>query len=125
MIGMVFINKWINEPHICRHLFGCVTVKLRYSNFETFTKQQSISYTTADQVLFKTAKELFKRLYDRRMLIRMLGIQFTNLIPGNYQIYLFEDIQEMIKLYQAIDSAKKRFEEAMVVKAGGYEINSN
>ena len=100
-------------------LAGCVTVKLRYSNFETFTKQQSISYTSADHVLFKTAKELFERLYDRRMLIRMLGIRFTNLIPGNYQIHLFEDTQEMIKLYQAIDSVKRRFGEGMVVKAGG------
>lgn len=100
-------------------LTGCVTVKLRYSNFETFTKQQSISYTNADHTLFKTAKELFERLYDRRMLIRMLGIRFTNLIPGNYQIHLFEDTQEMIKLYQAIDSVKKRFGEGMLVKAGG------
>ena len=100
-------------------LTGCVTVKLRYSNFETFTKQQSISYTNADHILFKTAKELFEKLYDRRMLIRMLGIRFTNLIPGNYQIHLFEDTQEMIKLYQAIDSVKKRFGEEMVVKAGG------
>lgn len=100
-------------------LTGCVTVKIRYSNFETFTKQQSISYTNAEHVLFKTAKELFERLYDRRMLIRMLGIRFTNLIPGNYQIHLFEDTQEMIKLYQAIDSVKKRFGEGMVVKAGG------
>lgn len=100
-------------------LTGCVTVKLRYSNFETFTKQQSISYTNADHTLFKTANELFEKLYDRRMLIRMLGIRFTNLIPGNYQIHLFEDTQEMIKLYQAIDSVKKRFGEGMVVKAGG------
>jgi DNA polymerase IV len=100
-------------------LTGCVTIKLRYSNFETFTKQQSISYTNADHTLFKTAKELFEKLYDRRMLIRMLGIRFTNLIPGNYQIHLFEDTQEMVKLYQAIDSVKKRFGEGMVCKAGG------
>ena len=68
--------------------------------------------------ILKTAKELFERLYDRRMLIRMLGIRFTNLIPGNYQIHLLEDTQEMIKLYQAIDSVKKRFGAGMVVKAG-------
>jgi len=100
-------------------LTGCVTVKLRYSNFDTFTKQQSLAYTNADHILFKTAKELFEKLYDRRMLIRMIGIRFTNLIPGNYQINLFEDTQEMIKLYQAIDSVKKRFGEKMVMKAGG------
>ncbi|MEP7107270.1 MAG: DNA polymerase IV [Ferruginibacter sp.] len=100
-------------------LTGCVTVKLRYSNFETFTKQLTIPYTNADHVLLKAAKELFDRLYERRMLIRMIGIRFTNLIPGNYQIRLFEDTQEMIRLYQAIDSVKKQFGEKFLVKAAG------
>lgn len=100
-------------------LTGCITVKLRYSNFETFTKQLTVPYTNADHVLLKTAKELFARLYDHRMLIRMIGIRFTNLIPGNYQIRLFEDTQEMIKLYQAIDSVKKQFGEKFLIKAAG------
>ncbi|CAN5775502.1 DNA polymerase IV [soil metagenome] len=100
-------------------LTGCVTVKLRYSNFETFTKQITIAYSNADHVLIKTAKELFEKLYDRRMLIRLIGIRFTQLIPGNYQINLFEDIQENIKLYQAIDSIKKQFGERLVMRASG------
>ncbi len=100
-------------------LTGCITVKLRYSNFETYTKQLSIAYTNADHVLMNTAQELFKKLYDRRMLIRLIGIRFTNLIPGNYQIKLFEDTQEMIRLYQAIDSVKKRYGEKLVMRAAG------
>lgn len=100
-------------------LTGCVTVKLRYSNFETYTKQLTIPYTNADHVLIKTANDLFTRLYQRRMLIRLIGIRFTNLIPGNYQIRLFEDTQEMINLYQAIDSVKKRFGEKLVMRAAG------
>lgn len=100
-------------------LTGCVTIKLRYSNFETFTKQQTISYTNVDHVLMKVAKELFEKLYDRRMLIRLLGIRFTNIIPGNYQISLFEDSNEVISLYQAIDSIKKRYGEKVLMKAGG------
>ncbi len=90
-------------------LTGCVSVKLRYSNFETFNKQVTIPYTNADHILLQTVKELFTRLYERRMLIRLIGIRFTHLIPGNYQINLFDDTQEMIKLYQAIDSVKKQF----------------
>lgn len=85
--------------------------------FDTFSKQKTIPYTNADHVLFKTAKELFERLYDRRMLIRMVGIRFTNLIQGNYQINLFQDTQEIIKLYQAIDSVKRRFGEKYLVRA--------
>jgi DNA polymerase-4 len=98
-------------------LTGCVTVKVRYSNFETFTKQITIPYTNADHVLLKIAQELFDKLYERRLLIRLLGIRFTHLIPGNYQINLFEDTQEMINLYQAIDSVKKRFGEKKLVRA--------
>lgn len=100
-------------------LTGCITIKLRYSNFETFTKQQTIAYTNADHTLIAAATELFKKLYDRRMLIRLVGVRFTHLIPGNYQISLFEDTQENINLYQAIDSVKKRFGENLLMKASG------
>jgi DNA polymerase-4 len=100
-------------------LTGCVTVKLRYSNFETFTKQMSIPYTNADHVLLKVARDLFNSLYERRMLVRLLGIRFTHLIPGNYQISLFDDTTESINLYQAIDSVKHRFGEQLIVRARG------
>ncbi|MBO9572489.1 MAG: DNA polymerase IV [Chitinophagaceae bacterium] len=105
-------------------LTGCVTVKLRYANFETFTKQITIPYTNADHVLLKTARELFDRLYERRMLIRLIGVRFTHLIPGNYQINLFEDTSQMISLYQAIDSVKGQFGETSVIKAAGMDTSS-
>jgi DNA polymerase IV len=103
-------------------LTGCVTVKVRYSNFETFTKQITIPYTNADHILLKMARELFNKLYERRLLIRLVGIRFTHLIPGNYQISLFDDTQEMINLYQAIDSVKKRFGEKKIIRAAGVGI---
>ncbi len=100
-------------------LTGCVTVKLRYSDFETYTKQVTIPYTNADHILLKTAKELFNKLYERRLLVRLLGIRFSQLVPGNYQISLFDDREEMIGLYQAIDSVKKRFGEGKLLRAVG------
>jgi DNA polymerase IV len=104
-------------------LTGCVTVKLRYSNFDTLTRQKSIAYSNADHVLLKTAQELFDKLYDRRLLVRLLGIRFTQLVPGNYQINLFEDTQEMIRLYQAVDSVKHRFGEGILIRAVGAPSN--
>lgn len=101
-------------------LTGCVTVKLRYSDFETHTIQKSIPYTNADHLLMKTVKELFTKLYERRLLIRLVGVRFTNLVSGTYQIDLFEDKQEMIKLYQSIDSIKKRYGEAFLVRANSF-----
>jgi len=106
-------------------LAGCVTVKIRYSNFETFTKQIHIDYSNADHVLLKVAKELLDKLYERRMLIRLLGIRFTDLVPGNYQISLFDDTQEMIKLYQAVDSIKTQFGEKLLVRAAGCKLDHN
>lgn len=103
-------------------LTGCVTVKLRYTDFETHTQQRSIPYTNADHVLLKVVKELFIRLYERRVLVRLVGVRFTNLIPGTYQINLFDDREEMIKLYQAIDGVKKRFGEALVIRGAGVMI---
>ncbi|WP_343701321.1 DNA polymerase IV [Chitinophaga sp.] len=90
-------------------LTGCVTVKIRYSDFETVTKQVSIPYTSSDHVLLEKVKELFERLYDRRLLVRLIGVRFSHLVSGNYQISLFEDTHEMISLYQAIDSIKSQF----------------
>ena len=100
-------------------LTGCVTVKIRYSNFDTVVRQKTIDHTNADHILLATAQELFEKLYDRRMLIRLLGIRFTRLVPGNYQIKLYEDTQEMIRLYQSIDSIKRRYGEKALLRAVG------
>lgn len=98
-------------------LTGCITVKIRYSNFETVTRQAMIPYTSCDHLLLEKAKELFNKLYDRRLLVRLLGIRFTHLVPGNYQIHLFDDTQEKIRLYQAIDSIRNSFGPELVMRA--------
>jgi len=100
-------------------LTGCVTVKLRYSNFDTVARQKTIDYTNSDRVLLGVAQGLLDGLYDRRMLIRLLGVRLTRLVPGNYQIKLYEDTQEVIRLYQSIDSIKKQFGEKGVMRASG------
>jgi DNA polymerase-4 len=96
---------------------GCVVLKLRYSDGDTHTIQRAISYCNTDHVLLGVAKELFRKLFTRRLLVRLLGIRFTNLIPGTYQINLFEDRQATIKLYQAMDHIKKKFGEKVLGRA--------
>lgn len=98
-------------------LTGCITVKLRYTNFDTVTKQQTIAYTNSDHVLLPIAKELFAKLYDRRLLIRLLGIRFTHLVPGTYQINLFEDSHKIISLNNAMDNIKMRYGAGKITRA--------
>ncbi|UYQ91845.1 DNA polymerase IV [Chitinophaga horti] len=90
-------------------LAGCVTVKLRYSDFNTVTKQAVIPYTGSDHILLQKVTEIFNRLYDRRQLVRLVGVRLSHLVGGNYQISMFDDTEEMISLYQAIDSIKSQF----------------
>lgn len=100
-------------------LTGCVTVKLRYSNFDTVTRQKTIAFTGADHKLIKVVRELFDKLYERRMLVRLVGIRFSHLVPGNDQINMFEDTQHMVQLYQAIDSIKHQYGEHFIARARG------
>lgn len=90
-------------------LTACVAVKIRYSDFDTHTVQKRIPYSSADHVLAKVAQELFEKLYQRRLLVRLIGVRFSHLVSGGYQINLFDDTEEMINLYQAMDRMKIRF----------------
>lgn len=100
-----------------QRLTGCITVKLRYSNFDTVSKQMVISYTSSDAVLIQNAKELFAKLYDKRMLVRLIGVRFSHLVQGALQINLFEDTEEAVRLYQAMDAMRNRFGDEVVKRA--------
>jgi DNA polymerase-4 len=100
-------------------LTGCITIKLRYANFDTVVRQKTIDFTSADHLLLPVGQSLFEKLYDRRLLIRLLGVRLTRLVPGNYQIKLYEDTQEAIRLYQSIDSIKRQYGEKAIFRAVG------
>ena len=101
-------------------LASTVTVKIRYSNFDTETKQCRISYTSADHILLRVVLELFNKVYTRRMRIRLIGIRFTGLVHGCHQMDLFEDTEELISLYQTMDKIKNRFGSSSVGRASGF-----
>lgn len=98
-------------------LTGCVTVKIKYSNFDTHTKQVSIPYTSMDEILIKVATELFEKNYEKRMLIRLIGVKFSNLVRGNYQINLFDDPVKKISFYNALDKIRNKYGEDKVGRA--------
>ena len=101
-----------------------VTVKIRYSNFDTEPKQMKIPYSSCDHVLIKYVLELFDKLYNRRMRIRLVGVRFSGLVRGTYQINMFEDTVEMMALYQAIDKIKNRFGFEAVTRCAGTNLKT-
>ena len=104
-------------------LTACVAVKIRYSNFDTHTMQCRIPYTGCDHILIKYVKELFDKLFNRRLLIRLIGIKFTHLIGGGHQINLFEDSEEIINLYQAMDKMRLRFGKDKIQRAAALDFS--
>jgi DNA polymerase-4 len=105
-----------------QQLTACVSVKIRYSDFDTHTTQQRIPYTSTDHILISVVKGLFKKLYNRRMLIRLIGVRFSSLVHGNYQINLFEDSEEQIRLYQALDRLNIKYGDKTICRAIGMQV---
>ncbi len=100
-------------------LTSCITVKIRYADFNTYTMQRRISYTATDGPLQVATLALFDRLYQRRQLIRLIGVKFSGLVQGHYQIDLFEDTLEEVHLMQAMDRIRNRFGNQAVMRASG------
>lgn len=100
-------------------LTSCVTVKIRYSDFNTYTIQSRIPYTSLDDVLMEKAAELFDKLFQKRMLIRLIGVKFSHLVQGAHQFNLFEDTTERAQLYQAMDKIRNRYGNDAVGRAAG------
>jgi DNA polymerase IV len=92
-----------------KKLASLVTLKLRYSNFDTETKQARVPYTSIDSILSQKALELFEKLYSRRMLVRLIGVKLGGFVSGSYQIDLFSDTAKSINLCQAMDRIRLRF----------------
>ena len=98
-------------------LTGCVTVKIRYSDFETTSKQETVDYTALDDVLIAKVKDLFNKSYQKGRAVRLLGVRFSQFIPFTMQMSLFENNAEKLNLYKAVDNIKNQFGSKAISKA--------
>ena len=119
LISMV--EKIAFELRKKQKLTACVTVKIRYSNFDTHTLQRHIPYSSFDHELISVALDLFKQLYARRMLVRLIGVKFSHLVQGVQQLDLFEDTPEMTNLYLAMDRIRNRYGRRAVGRAISFD----
>jgi DNA polymerase-4 len=97
-------------------LTGTVTVKIRYSDFETTSRQETIDYTSLDDLLIAKAKDLFNKSYQKDRPVRLLGVRFSQLIPFTMQMDLFQNNAAKLNLYKAVDDIKDRFGSKAVAK---------
>jgi len=105
-------------------LTACVTFKIRYSDFQTYTLQRRIPYSASDHTIIPIIMELYRKLYNRRLLVRLVGVRFSHLVQGGHQINLFEDSPHIIKLYSAMDKMRERYGDRSVIRAAGMNAKS-
>ena len=96
----------------------CVAVKIRYPDFETHTRQMAIAPTSYDDDLIKVVKELFGSLYEKKHLVRLVGVRFSELTLSSLQTDLFENRVRKANLYTAIDAVKLRFGKKSLGRGG-------
>ncbi len=121
LIGMT--EKLSYQLRSEQKLTACVTVKIRYSDFNTYTMQCRIPYTGLDHVLIEKVSSLFDKLYQKRMLIRLIGIRFSHLVQGGHQYNLFEESVQQIQLYEAMDRIRKRYGNDAINRAEGMDFH--
>jgi len=105
-------------------LASCLAIKIRYGNFETHTQQEKIPLTAAEHILIPGIKNLLNKAWNQSRSIRLIGVRLSQLATGSYQINLFEDNEERIRLYQAMDRINFKFGDKTVCRAAGMEIGT-
>lgn len=104
------------------HMAGMtVKLKLRWSDFTTLTRQKKLSQPTSDDnVIRRAVLNLFRRVWNHKRKVRLIGVGVSNLIPAHEQLSLFDNDQQREHILQeAIDGLKDRFGERTIGRGGG------
>ncbi len=104
-------------------LTACVTIKIRYSDFNTYTRQEHIPYTALDHTLISKVMDVFDKLYQKRLLIRLIGVRFSHLIHGGQPLDLFDQTTNKILLYKAMDKLRNKFGTDIIQRAETMDKN--
>ncbi|UBM60382.1 DNA polymerase IV [Marinilongibacter aquaticus] len=99
---------------------SCISVRIRYSDFQTTSKQTKIAYSSADHIMIPKVLELFESLYNRRLLVRLVGVKFSDITNGSYQINLFEDSRKTADLYAGMDKVRNKYGSRAIMRASTF-----
>jgi DNA polymerase-4 len=110
-----------------RFCAGKITVKIRYSDFQTYTRQVTLPVTSSDHLLTLAAMKAFDALYNRRLLVRLVGVSFGKLVRGTEQLSLFDASGYAVEpklpsLYQQTDAIRNRYGERSVGRADSFHL---
>ena len=103
-----------------------IQLKLRYSDFSTFTRAHSVARATdLDTELFEEIRELFRRNWKTGAAVRLLGVHVSSWSGGDEQLNLIgeEKHQKWSQALAAADRLRDKFGESAVSLASGLRGN--
>ncbi len=87
-----------------------VTLKMRYSDFETLARSRTLDRpTNEEKTVYAAARQLLAEAWTRRRALRLVGVALSNLSGPSRQLGLFEDEAGRRPVAPAIDAVRARF----------------
>ena len=86
-----------------------ISVKLRYSDFNTVSKTQSVSYTNSTQDIYRIAEILLRKVWTRRIRVRLIGVEASDFIDDLAQFYLFTEGKKEKEIDTVVDSLNRKY----------------
>ncbi len=120
---LLLVLKQLSEKVAMRlrrkHLSGkTVKIKLRWPDFQTLTRQMTLSQpTNQDSIIYDSARDLFKLEWSAGRPVRLIGVGVSHLTPEIQQLSLFNNsYQKEKKLLSTIDELREKFGEKSIQK---------
>lgn len=92
----------------------CLTLKIRYSNFQTLTRSRTLASPTCfDKEIFEVVSELLRQNISRGRAVRLLGVSASALQTAGWQEPLLNRDQRrsLTELYKGIDELRRKYGE--------------
>jgi DNA polymerase-4 len=92
----------------------CLTVKIRYTNFQTITRSRTLSSPTCfDKEIFEVVKDLLRQNVGKGRAVRLLGVSASALQSSGWQEPLLnrDKRKSLERLYKGIDRLRQKFGE--------------
>jgi len=106
----------------------CVTLKVRYSDFETHTFSETLREPTCvDTEIFTTLERLIPKAQERRARVRLIGVSLSSLVYNQHQLYLFgrKNNEKWERAMESVDKMRDRYGFELVRVARSVELGKD
>lgn len=115
------VEKAASQLRSSRLYTRCITLKLRYSDFQTVTRSQTLPEPVHDDcTIFQTASRLFRKSFSRRTRIRLIGVSLTSLTtdhPAQTDLFIALGSEHWDQLYHSIDRIREKYGFRSILRA--------